>query len=295
MANIDRGSRLTYAALKAHFDGVALVAQQVGTKIGDDFSSFTTSGYADNTLLRDLDIAIDGTTTGLMTPIASVNAMGRLAPPLDSMRKLVTSQTLAGTTAAMVALGYGQYVKSLMHTFATGYDGTHDSFWEALAALWTSGQYVPGEVVDIMNAIGIKTDPDYCYPPAHKYLANIAFTGAATATLTTKDEIDPLLYTVHATGNIEWYCIKRNGTPDAIDATLADGRDEDDTPTDTGATDFTFDVTDAEGKGSTDVLGQTSSKLLCSTRNATFSCTGGQDAEEFALRVKTLREMAFPT
>jgi len=298
MASVDKGTRLTYAQLKAHFDGIALAAQKLADAVGDDFTSFITSGYSDNTVMRDLDKAIDGSTTGLVG-LTSVNALAALAPVLNRARRNVTEQTNAGTTALMVTLGYGEYIRALMNTFSTGYDDTYTNFWTAFAGLWTSGQYVPGEVADIMNAVGIKVDPDYTYPPEHKYLALIDFTGAGTATLTTFDEIDPLLYTVHTTANVEWYVVARDGTPTEITITIADGRDEDDTPTDTGATDFTLTVGTGGGSGGTvgdtGALAQADSHVLCSTRDSTLAITGGEDADSIAIRVKTLRSMAFPT
>jgi hypothetical protein len=298
MANIDRGTRLTWAQLKAQLDGVAHAAQHLADAVGDDFTSWITSGYSDNTVMRGVDMAIDGGTTGLMG-LTSVDALSRLAPPLHAMRKNITNQTNAGTTAAMVALGYGELVKSLMSTFASGYDDTYSNFWSAIAALYTPGQYIPGEVVDIMHAVGIKTDPAYCYPPEHKYLALIDFTGAGTATLTTKDEIDPLLYHAQATANVEWYVVARDGTPTQIDITMAAGRDEDDTPTDTGATSFTLSVLVGAGAGGTVTdtgpLVQASSKIFCSSRDSTLTITGGEDLDSIAIRVKTLRAMAFPT
>lgn len=310
MASIDRGSRLTYAQLKAHFDGIALAKQQLATKVGDDFTSFITTGYTDNTLARDIDISIDGTTTGLLG-LTSVSGIAAIAPVLDSMRRKLTSETHALTTKLMVEAGYGDYIKALMTAFCTGYDTTYDNFWDAFAALFTAGQYVPGEVVDIMNAVGIKVDPAYCYPPAHKLLAILDFSGDAAATITTYDEIDPLLYQTHvssadvaASSLVEAYVVARDGTPTEITISCSKARDEDDTPTDTGATTFTVTIAAAGGTGGTvaDTVGllQASSHALCSTRDATstsngWTLTGGEAADTIAIRVKTLRSMAFPT
>lgn len=294
MASIDRGSRLTYAQLKAHFDGIAHTVQHLADAVGDDFTSFLTSGYSDSTIARDVDISIDGATTGLVG-LSSVNALARIAPPLDAIRRALTEQTNAMTTRLMVAAGYGAYVRALMDTFAQGYDDTYSDFWAAFAALYTSGQYVPGEVVDIMNAVGIKVDPAYTYPPEHKLYGIAEITGDAAGTLTVYDEIDPLLYTVHSTANTEWYILDRaDGSPTDLTLTLSDARDEDDSPTDTGATDFVA----APSTGVAAAVGavtQTDSKLLQSLRGSTMTVTGGENGDTIAIRVKTLRSMAFPT
>lgn len=294
MAIIDRGSRLTYAQLKAHFDGIAHTAQHLADAVGDDFTSFITSGYSDSTIARDLDISIDGATTGIVG-WSSVSAIGAVAPVLDSMRRKLTSQTNSATTALMVALGYGSYIKALMNAFCTGYDTTYDNFWDAFAALYTSGEYVPGEVVDIMNAVGIKADPAYTYPPEHKLLGDITLTGSAAGTLTVKDEIDPLLYTPHTTANVEWYVVARaDGSPTDVSIAIAAARDEADTPTDTGATAFTAAPGTAVA-AATGALTQADSHYLCSLRGATITVTNGESGDQFAIRVKTLRSMAFPT
>lgn len=294
MATIDRGSRLTYAQLKAHFDGIAHAVQHVADYVGDDFTSYITSGYSDSTIARDLDMSIDGATTGIVG-WSSISGIAAVAPILDRMRRELTSCTNALTTKLFVAAGYGDYVKSLMTGFSTGYDSTYDNFWAAFAALYTATEYVPGEVADIMNAVGIKTDPAYCYPPEHKLIARVAITGSGAGTLTCYDDIDPLLYDAKSTANIEWYVEARaDGSPTDVSLSFANGRDEDDTPTDTGATTFVAapGVAVAAATGATT---QAASKVLCSLRDSTMTVTNGESGDLFAIRVKTLRAMAFPT
>ena len=293
MALIDRGSRLTYAQIKAHFDGAGLAVQKLAAAMGDDFTSHITSGYSDNTVARDLDKAIDGSTTGLMG-LTSVNALAAVSGPLDAMRRKLTTHVNAATTDALIKLGYGDYLRQLMVTFSTGYDDTYDNFWDAWDALWTSPEYIPGEVVDILNGIGIKVDPAYCHPPQHQIVADILFSGAETATMTAKDDIDPLLYENHTA---EYYVVARNAVPDEITMTITDIRDEDDTPTEDGATDISqITVGAAEGAASVDDLTVGSSNHLCSVRGATLTVDGGGKADDHVvLRVKTLRSLAFPT
>jgi hypothetical protein len=291
MATLDSGSRLTYAQLKAHLRGIALAWQNLASKVGDDFLGLKATGYLANTVLRNADIAIDGTTTGLLG-LTSASALKFLTPRLDAIRKKLTAQFGAGTTEMMVALGYADYAKGLLQAFGPGHDDTYASFWTAYAALYTAGEYVPGEVCDLLTAVGVRTDPDYCHPPANKWLATITITGPAAGVLTTRDTIDPTIYRNHTA---EIYVTARAGSPDSVGITISDAKDEDDTPTDTGATDFT--VTVADTKVATEVvdIAQTDSFALCSTEDSSLTITGGKSGDIFEVRVKSFVAMADPT
>ena len=291
MSIMNIGSRVTYAQLKAHLRGIALAHQQWQTKTGDSFLSLSTTDYTDNTLLRGLQKAIDGATTGL-AGWSSVSGWQQVAPVLNALRRNLTDGFAAGTTAAMLAAGYAQYIVALMTAFSTAHDTEHDNFWDAYGALWTEDEWFPGECADILAAAGHRTDPQYTHPPTGMWLSNITFTGAAAATLTTKGVIDPNRYQNHVT---EWYVTARAGAPDEISMTVAGGKSEADTPTDKGATDFTLVVAIGDIAGATGDVAQTDDKQLCSTEDASLTITGGKSGDIVELRIKAPFAMAFPT
>ena len=288
----DTGTRMTYAQAKAHLRGIALAVQNLSSKMGEDFTGLVTSGYAANTVLRNADIAIDGTTTGLMG-LTSASGIKYLSPPLDAIRKKLTGEYQAGTTQALIALGYGEYVKALMAAVGPGHDDTYASFWLAYNELWTEDEWVPGEVVDIMAALGIRTDPAYCHPPTNKWLGTVTFSGAETAAITAKSDIDPSKYKNHV---CEVYVAARNVDPDEVELTIT-ALAENASPIDEAEFEFTVTVPAGAGGGPGQVIdiAQAAGHQLCSLRNASLEITGGKDGDIFHIRVKAPFSMVDPT
>jgi hypothetical protein len=166
------------------------------------------------------------------------------------------------------------------------------SAWAALWA-WASGgnsvagnKRVLGEVIDVMAAGGMRWDPAYAVPPEHLELARITFSGAAAATFTTTNEIDPLRYTGHDT---ELYVVAR-GTPNAGTVTFV-AKDELDTATDSPATTFTATFA-TQAAAEVVAIAQTDSHILHSTKGGTLTVTGGENGLILALRVKQFRAAA---
>jgi len=176
------------------------------------------------------------------------------------------------------------------------YDTTYASFWEAFAAWVKAGTLsgtdvkVLGEVAEMMVAAGIAVDSDYCVAPEYRILGKIAYTGAAEATLTVYNTLDPLLYTGHT---VEVYCIARNAVPDEIVVTVNDCKVSDDGPADTGSTDFPLTILNSLAATQVMDVAVVDGDTIYSLRDASLTCTsGGKLGDEFYLRVKRYRAAA---
>lgn len=289
-------SRQTFAQWLAALDNVAKFIQLAKVTFGDAFQ--TTTGEYTGTLRETLRYLVE---TRLRAYVSD-SALKYIQPPAEATLRAFESATISTDVlnrylypiVAAINNHHVQFGSDLVAT--TDVDDTRysaaSSAWAALWA-WASGgnsvaanRRVLGEVIDVMAAGGIRWDPAYAVPPEHLELARVTFSGAAAATFTTTNEIDPLKYTGHET---ELYVIAR-GTPNAGTVSLV-AKDELDTATDSPGTTFTATVT-AEAAGEVIAIAQTDSHILHSTKGGTLTVTGGENGLIVAIRVKQFRAAA---
>lgn len=286
-------SRVTFAQALALFDNVAKAVQILKGTVGDAFQTTSTepTGTLRETQRYLVETRLRAWTSDSalrrVTP-AAVNALAELTPYDASVR--------------MVANIYGPQLRALLQHLVeygddlvtSGLEQKYSSASAAWAAMWADAgsvaadKCVLGETVDVLAAMGIRWDPTYATPPEHLELCRVTFTNAATATLSTKAEIDPIRYTNHTT---EWYVVAR-GTPAAATISLV-AKDEVDTAADDPGTTFTSGtISDAKVAGDVGDIAQADSHELHSTKGATLTVTGGENGLIVALRVKQFRPAA---
>ena len=286
-------SRVTFAQAKAFFDNIAKAVQILKATVGDSFQTTSTEytgtlretqRYLVETRLRawTSDSALQR-----VTPVA-VNTLAELTPYDASVRMVAD---LYGPQCRAMLQHLVEYGNDLV---TTGLEQKYSSASAAWAAMWAdagstaSDKCLLGETVDVLAAQGVRWDPTYAVPPEHLELCRVTFTGSATATLSTKAEIDPIRYTNHTT---EWYVVAR-GTPAAATISLV-AKDEQDTAADDPGTTFTSGtITDVKVAGDVGDISQTDSHELHSTKGATLTVTGGENGLIVALRVKQFRAAA---
>jgi hypothetical protein len=289
-------SRQTFAQWLAALDNVAKLIQIAKSTFGDAFQ--TTTSEPTGTLRETLRYLVETR----LRAYTSDSALRFITPPAEGALRTFESASISIDAlnrylypiVAAINNHHVQFGSDLVPT--TDVDDTrYSAASSAFAALWAwasggnsvaANKRVLGEVIDVMAAGGMRWDPAYAAPPEHLELARITFSGAAAATFTTTNEIDPLKYTGHDT---ELYVIAR-GTPNAGTISLV-GKDESDTATDAAGTTFTASVA-TEAAGDVIAVAQTDSHVLHSTKGGTLTVTGGENGLILALRVKQFRAAA---
>lgn len=289
-------TRQTFAQWLAALDNVAKFVQIAKSTFGDAFQ--TTTSEPTGTLRETLRYLLETR----LRAYTSDSAIRFITPPVEAALRTFESTNVSVDVlnrylypiVAAINNHHVQFGSDLVaSTDVDDYKySAASSVWAALWA-WASGgnsvagnKRVLGEVIDIMAAGGMRWDPAYAVPPEHLELARITFTGAATATFTTTNEIDPLKYTGHDT---ELYVVAR-GTPASGTFSIV-AKDELDTATDSAGTTFTATI-GSEAAGSVIATTQASSHILHSTKGGTLTVTGGENGLILALRVKQFRAAA---
>lgn len=286
-------SRISFAQLKAAFDNIAYAVQLQKAVTGDAFNSTSTETAG---TLRETMRYLKEDRARAWT---SDSAIRRAVPPMVAA---MSSLDTYDASVRLVAHLYDPILRGLLahlveygdNLVTTGLEQRYSSASAAWAAMWAaagstaSDKRVLGETIDVLATKGIRWDPAYAAPPEHLELARVTFSASATATLSTKAEVDPLRYTGHTT---EWYVVAR-GTPAAATISIV-AKDEDDTATDDPGTTFTSgSITDAKVAGDVGDIAQADSHELHSTKGGTLTVTGGENGLIVALRVKQFRAAA---
>lgn len=274
-------SRATFTQVRQALDSIAKDYQTLQAYIDGGFT-----GEGSNTLLYGLRYLLE---TRLQA-WSSDHGIALVVPPLRNLLSKFNSTRSAGTTEVLAPL-FAPVLSGLM-AHEGNYDTTYADFW----AWWNAAKAaspnhkVLGEVAELMNAAGLRVDPDHCYPPENLIIGRLTFTGDATATLTKVNDVDPLLYKGHTT---EVYCIARNVSPDEITVTIDDAKIQTDGPNDDGATQFTVTIPNTLEAGQVVDVAQTDGEQLCSVTGSDLTVTRGKNGDDFYLRVKQLRAAAF--
>ena len=274
-------SRLTFAQTLAYLDNIEKVYQLVQAVIDGGFT-----GEGTNTMLYALRQLVETRALAWTSP----TGIRDVYPSIETLLRQLDTTDSAGTNRVLAPL----FAPSLRAITAhqANYDTTYASFWAWFAANHTASpnDKVPGNVADLMVAAGINVDPDHCVPPAHRKLGTIIFSGASTAALAAINKIDPLRYKGHT---VEVYCVARNITPDEIVLTVNNAKNSEDSPSDTGSTDFP--ITIASTLAATQVMDVVAvdgdDPYDLSDASLTIT-SGGKTSDSFILRVKEYRAAA---
>jgi hypothetical protein len=232
--------------------------------------------------------------------LGSKDAIAKVYPAVQSALANFDSQyrTSPGVTRHLAPITRATMAAICGHE-AT-FDADYSDFWtwfKATAAA-SPADKILGECAELMIAAGIAVDATACVPPEHRIIAHLLYTGAAAATLTAWNAIDPQVFNGGQT--VEIYCVARANTPNAIAGYLPASKTPTDTPLTDGSTAYAFTIADTLAAGQVVDLPEVDAGPLCAATSQLLDATvghgtltGGKSTDEFYLRVKRYRAASF--